>query len=109
MAERWVLSAEAWWMHGLRSDPEAEAWLDRASGDGINGTDYRALYGVLVDEGVIDLYVFGRCRRPAFYAQDDHHIEVVAVRRRYRGPVPPQVLAAFQPESQMAERVWFFT
>jgi hypothetical protein len=108
MAERYVLTAEAWWMRGLRQDPEAEAWLDRASGDGINGTDYRALYGALVDEGVIDLFVFGR-QVPTFYAQDDHHIEVLAIRRRYRGPVPPQVLAAFQPEHQMAERVWFFT
>lgn len=105
-AERWVLTAEAWWMHGLRSDPEAEAWLDRASGDGISGTEYRALYGALVDEGVIDLFVFGR-HPPTFYAQDDHHIEVVTIRRRYRGPVPPQVLAAFAPERGHDERVRF--
>jgi hypothetical protein len=91
-----VLTAESWWGYHLAVDAEARDWLDRAVGAAPNS--YWAFHAVLVGEGIIDVFVWPRGARWLGYFADEHHVEIITIRRRYNGPVPPQVLAAFEPE-----------
>lgn len=98
---RLVLDPGAWNRARLEKDPEASSWADSLSRDGERHTILRL---ELVGEGVlaVDEILRGPWKSDQIYTSNSCRAcggrDFLYVRRRHGGPVPPQVLAAFEPQ-----------
>ena len=96
-----VLDGDSWRAAGLASDDDAKRWFNEVCRD--RGLVF---WAELVAEGQLNLWhtlrggiiVHSSCTCPNRLRCHERDDGIVTVRRRYTGSVPPQVLAAFQPE-----------
>lgn len=92
------LEADGWRRAGLHEDDEAVAWTRSASTRGRG----HILRLELLGEGLLATYELPVMAmepglpRPILRCPCGESLDLVLVRRRYRGPVPRQVLAAFE-------------
>lgn len=94
-----VLDVVGWRRARLEGDDEARAWCDSR---GRHGDRHTILRLELIDEGVLAVHenLKSRWKSDVLYTSGPCRVcdgrDFLFARRRYRGPVPPQVLAAFE-------------